>query len=182
MEFFKALWNDVSGLFDERIELGTNSVTTLNIIVWSLFIGFMIAIGVTLYNKFVVGRVVRALISREAHTKEAALSAQDVDCTSVFIRFALRKSSSLRRTVRMVGDGEDLRADTPFEEAKFYVPHEQIHRAKVIYGEVDASVPKILLSVFAFLLLAVVAFVVVPDLIQLLANFIGSITPNDKII
>lgn len=182
MEFFKTLWNDISGIFGDRIELGTNSVTTLNIIVWSLFIGFMIAIGATLYNKFVVGRVVRALIGREAHTEEAALTAKDVDCADVFIRFALRKKSSLRRIVHMVGDKEAHRADTDFSTAKFYVPHEQIHRAKVIYGEVDASVPTILLSVFAFLLLAVVAFVVVPDLIQLLANFISSVTPNDKII
>lgn len=182
MEFFKTLWNDVSGLFDERIELGTNSVTTLNIIIWSLFIGFMIAIGVTLYNKFVVGRVVRALISREAHSDDTALTAKDVECASVFIRLALRRGSSLRRIVHMVGDREECRADTAFDSAKFYVPHDQIHRAKVIYGEVDASLPTILLSVFAFLLLAVVAFVVVPDLIQLLANFISGITPNDKII
>ena len=75
MDFFEALWRDLGSVFGKRVQLGTNSVTTLNIIVWSLFIGFMIGIGVTLYNKMVLGSLVRELIEHGAHTEDAALTA-----------------------------------------------------------------------------------------------------------
>ena len=38
IEFFEALKNDLGKIFGETITLGDNPITTLNIIIWSLYI------------------------------------------------------------------------------------------------------------------------------------------------
>ena len=182
MDFFEALWNDIMRLCGDTITLGDQPITTLNLIVWSLFIGFMIGIAVTIYNKFVLGTLVRELIERGAHTEEAALTAAEVGCANPFIRFALRESSSFRRVVRMKGDTETELSKESFKTARYFIPDENVHRAEVIYGGSGTTVVSILLSVLACLIVAFVSFIVVPDLIQMLTNFIAEITPESNIL
>ncbi len=182
MEFFEALWNDLQEIAGDTITLGTQPITTLNIIVWSLFIGFMIGIGVTLYNKFVLGTLVRELIEHGAHTEETALTAAEIGCANPFIRFALRENGSFRRIVRMKGDTEAEQSKEKFKDARFFIPDENVHRAEIIYGKSGMSIVSVLLAVLAFLVIAFVSFIVVPDLIQMLSNFIAGITPKSNIL
>ncbi len=182
MEFFESLWNSLQGIVGDRIELGNNSITTLNIIVWSLFIGFMIAIGISIYNKVVLGGVISTLVKREVFTEDAALTASELGCANPLVQFALRKNSTFRSIVRMKGDTDTEYCNDAFTKARFYLPSENVHRAQLIYGKSGLSVGTILLSVGAFLVLAIVAFIVIPDLMTMLSNFIGSVTPKDNII
>ncbi len=170
MEFFETLWRDLGAVFGERIQLGTNSVTTLNIIVWSLFIGFIIAIGATLYNKLVLGRVVRILIEKQALTPESARAANEIGGNNPFVRLALRRGSSLRRVVHTTLDTDKEQASPDAENIKFYVPSECQRRAEIVYGSPEASVFSVLLAIVAFLILAMVAFLIIPDVSQLLSN------------
>ncbi len=181
-EFFESIRNWFTGIAGERIELGTNSVTTLNIIVWSLFIGFLIAIAVSVYHKLVLGSLISALVRGEAFTEDTARSAAELGCKGPLVRFALRKNSTFRRVVRMKGDTDATRCDTSFDEAKFYLPEENIRRAENLYGKSGLTLGNVLLSVAAFFVLAIVAFIVIPDLLQMLSNFIAGITPSDNII
>lgn len=178
MDFFKTLWSDFIGIFGKRVELGTNSVTTLNIVVWALFLGFMIAIAVTLYNKLIVGKIVRALVSRKAHEGTSALTLAEAECDNKFIRFALRKNGSFRRIVRASEDTDVKRADVNFELTRFYIPPKFIRRAETIYGKSDLTPKTVILSVVGLLAITMLAFVLIPYIVQLLANFIGSITPS----
>jgi len=182
MDFFEALWNDIMRLCGDTIALGDQPITTLNLIVWSLFIGFMIGIGVTIYNKFVLGALVRELIEHGAHSEEAALTAAEVGCANPFIRFALRENSSFRRVVRMKGDTPTELCKESFKTARYFIPDENVHRAEVIYGGSGTTLVSVLLSVLAFLVVAFVSFIVVPDLIQMLANFIAEVTPASNIL
>ena len=169
-------------LCGDTIALGDQPITTLNLIVWSLFIGFMIGIGVTIYNKFVLGALVRELIERGAHSEEAALTAAEVGCANPFIRFALRENSSFRRVVRMKGDTPTELCKESFKTARYFIPDENVHRAELIYGGSGTTLVSVLLSVLAFLIVAFVSFIVVPDLIQMLTNFIREITPESNIL
>ncbi len=182
MDFFEALWNDIMRQVGDPIYLGNNPITTLNIIVWSLFIGFVIGIGVTVYNKFVLGTMVRELIDRKAHTEESACTASEIGCGNVLFRFALRANGSFRKIIYMVGDTEYEKKERGFETGKFYLPEDNVHRAEVIYGKGGTSVMTILLSVLAFLLVVFVSFTVIPDLLQMLTNFIASIVPKSNIL
>lgn len=170
MDFFDALWRELVSVFGERTELGTNSVTTLNIIVWSLFIGFIIAIGVTLYNKIVLGKLVRALIEKDATSPERALALGDVGGENPLIKLALRRGGALRRVVRMAEDNEGEDTGKNVAEGKFYIPEECMHRAKTVYDKPETSVFSVLLAIIAFLVLAMVAFIIIPDIVQLISN------------
>lgn len=181
-EFFGALWKDISGIFSETITLGDNPITTLNIIVWSLYIGFLIGIGVTVYNRCVLGSLIRRLIARQAFTESDALTVAEVGCANPMIKFALRGNGTLRRVVYMVGDTPETRKREDFNTAKFYIPDENVHRAEVVYGNAGTNFISILLSVLAFLIVVMISFFVIPDLIQMLTNFIAGITPASNIL
>lgn len=73
-EFFSALWNDISKICGEKVTLGDNPITTLNIIIWSLYIGFIIGIIITVYNRFVLGSLIRRLIEKGAYSEGGAIT------------------------------------------------------------------------------------------------------------
>ncbi len=181
-EFFGALKNDLSKLCGETISLGDNPITTLNIVIWSLYIGFVIGIGITVFNRIVLGGLVKKLVDRRAHTEGGALALGEIGCSNFFIRMALRSGGTLRRIICMVGDTEEKRSNESISTARFYIPEENIHRAEVIYGLSGTSFMSILLSVLAFLIVVFLSFMIVPNLIQLLSNFISGITPKSNIL
>ena len=169
-EFFQTLWQDFLSVFGEKVQLGTNSVTTLNIIVWSLFIGFIIAIGITLYNKIVLGKLVRALIEKGANSPENALTLGDVGAANPLIKLALRRGSSLRRVVRLAGESSEEKAKEDIKAGKFYIPNECMRRASKVYDKPETSVFSVLLAIIAFMIIAMVAFIAIPDIVQLISN------------
>lgn len=181
-EFFGALKDDLAKICGETISLGDNPITTLNIVIWSLYIGFLIGIGITVFNRVVLGGLVRKLVERNANTEGGALTITELGCSNLFVRSALRNGSTLRRIIRMVGETEDKRIKEDISTARFYIPQENIHRAEVIYGMSGTNFVSIILSVFAFLLVAFLSFAIVPNLIQMLSNFVTSITPQSNIL
>lgn len=181
MDFFEALWLDIQKICGDTVVLGTNNVATLNIIVWSLFIGFLIGIAVTVYNRLVLGPVVNGLVDSKALNEESALPIAEVSRLNPFIRFALRSKSSFRRVIKMVGDTETSKSRESFENARFYIPQENIKRAQMISGS-GMSLVSVLLSVLVFFVIALIAFIVVPDLISMASNFAESIAPDSNVI
>lgn len=175
-EFFNALKNDIMKIGSEEIQLGNVSTLTLNIIMWSLFIGFVISIGVTVTNRLVIGRLVDKLVEKQAHTEASAVTLAELGISNFLIKFSLRKNGTLRRVIIMSGDTPDQRAATDPSSARFYIPKENIHRAEVVYGKTNASVFSILLSIAAFFIVVLLSFSVVPGLIQMLSNFIAGLT------
>ena len=181
-EFFGALKNDLGKICGETISLGDNPITTLHIVIWSLYIGFIIGIAITVFNRIVLGGLVKKLVDRKANPEGGALTIGEIGCSNFFVRTALRSGGTLRRVIRMVGDTEEKRKREDFSTAKFYIPEENIHRAEVIYGLSGTSLASILLSVFAFLIVVFLSFVIIPNLIQMLSNFIAGITPQSNIL
>lgn len=181
-DFFEALKNDIDKICGETIPLGDNPITTLNIVVWSLYIGFIIGIAVTVLNRFVIGGLVRRIVDRKAHTEGGALTLAQLGCSNIFVKTALRSGGTLRRIVRMVGDTDEKRSSEDFSSARFYIPEENIHRAETVYGLTGTSLAATILSVFAFLAVVFLSFVIIPNLIQMLTNFIASVTPQSNIL
>ena len=181
-DFFEALKNDIGKICGETISLGDNPITTLNIVIWSLYIGFLIGIAITVANRFVLGGLVKKLVDRKANTEGGALTIGEIGCSNPLVKAALRGGGTLRRIIRMVGDTEEKRQKEDFSTAKFYIPEENIRRAEVIYGLNGTSVASILLSVFAFLVVVFLSFVIIPNLIGMVSNFISGITPQSNIL
>lgn len=174
-EFFEALKTSYGDTFGQTIELESGSIMTLNIVLWSLFIGFLLGIAGTVYNKVVLGGVVRSLIDKGITDEDKAVSLAELDGVSIFVKFALRRGSTFRRIVRMCGDTDEERSSVPIDKAKFYIPEENIGRAEKVYGKLGASVFSILISILALLVTTLVALIAVPDLTKMVANFVSGI-------
>ena len=105
--FLERLWEGFRNLFiesDEYYEYLTVDVGTLlsvRLIILGLFIGMCFAAFASVYNKKVLGDVVRKILSMEALSPDTALTVEELGYEkSPIIRLALKKSTSLRRVVK----------------------------------------------------------------------------------
>ncbi len=105
--FFKKLWEGFRQLFiesDEYYEYLTVDVGTLlsvRLIILGLFIGMCFATFASVYNKKVLGDVVRKLLSKNALSPESAMTVEELGYNNrLIIKYAFKKSTSLRRVVK----------------------------------------------------------------------------------
>lgn len=174
-EFFEALKISFSDTFGKQIELESGSIMTLNIVLWSLFIGFLIGIGGTVYNKVILGSFVRSMLNGGITSEDKAMTLGELGHTNAFVKFALRRGSTFRRIVRMRGDSDEANSRVSLDEARFYIPEENMIRAEKVYGKLGASIFQILVSILALLITTLAALIIVPDLTQMAANFVSGL-------
>lgn len=201
MDFIQSAWDGFLSLFSGE----PRAAVTVDVIVWSLFIGFVIASLIVIYNKLFVGSLVSTLIKNEASDEESALPATKLGCInysdlteaekknifvfvglsirSTFVAFSLRKRGMLRRIVHMVGDTDTTPCKGKISEGKFYIPEDKLQRAQKVYGKKGITAKSVVLSLLAFIVIAaVLAIFVIPNLITMFSNFITEITPDDNIL
>ena len=116
-EFFNSIW---SYLYEAYIKTdsslgGQDSLVTVGTVVLGLFIGSIIACVVIMYNRNLLGGVIRKMLSLDISTRESAKTVEELGYKkNIFIRSFFRDSESLRRIVKCV------------EEDDFYAEQETI--------------------------------------------------------
>ncbi len=178
MDFFESLWSSLSEYCQKIIPLGSNSITTLNIIVWSLFIGFVIAIIITVYNKIFVGAFVRGLIERNAFTEETAVAASELEYSRLVIPF-LKNGAVLRRMITVAG--ADKQPKTVTTQNKLYIKEEYLKKADTIYKKTDLTPMSVLIGIGVLVIVVLLSLTVIPTLVGMLLNFLESITPSGNV-
>ena len=105
--FWGAVWNFIYTTYVnppeyyEHLSLSAGGLSSVRIIIIGIFIGLIIALFTSVFNKRVLGGVVRSIIKKEAFSPETALNLEELGFeNSSIIRFAVRKSTTLRRVVR----------------------------------------------------------------------------------
>ena len=161
-------------------EILSESGITLEMIVWPMFAGFVVACFAAMYNKKVIGAFVRRLMELKAFDRESAVTLEGCGfLRNRFVRFALRRRGTLRRTVASCdaasGEIADDSSAIPVTALKFFIPDDKQEKADMMYGSDGTSIVIVLFAILLFLVLAVLSFTVVPDLIQMLSNFISSL-------
>ncbi len=152
---------------------------TLEIVIWSLFIGIVIGILVTLYIKYVPGRFVRRLLELDAFSPESAKTLKEAGCDrSLFLLGSLRAKGSLRRVVSCCGPAEGESGKTrklgQLKNAGWYISSEMRARAESLYGSKGNLLLISLLAVLGFFIAALLSFTVIPDLVTMASNAFGS--------
>ncbi len=85
----------------ENLNLNSNDLFSIRIIILGLCIGFCAAGFAAVFNKRVLGGAARKLIEKQAFSSESALTLEELGYADNFIiRHALRKSTNLRRVVK----------------------------------------------------------------------------------
>ncbi|MBQ2766803.1 MAG: hypothetical protein IJF49_01860 [Clostridia bacterium] len=174
------------------------------------FIGILLASVLAIFNKRVLGDFVRACARDGATSPEKARTLAELGfLKNSAVRGALKRGGSLRRAVRCVEDDvADLQAGIPLHEkdaarypyvapapkntkitptrtdlnhAHFYIPEDEIYTAEIRYDKKGTN----WLGFFGALVLGLVVlsliFRLLPDIMQLVDNFVGMVKPSSNI-
>lgn len=173
----------------------TYNGSTLQIVVWSMFAGVVVGVFAVLYNKNVLGSFIKALNEHKAFEPDTARSLKEMGFSkNIFVRFALREHSSFRKTVHAVSIAPaEAAVETPEKEVRkkkaphvpvdslrFYLPAEATERAELLYSKNGANLLTAMAAILLFLVVAILCFTVVPDLLQMLGNFVDHYFPDVK--
>ncbi len=133
----------------------TTGTMSLDLIVWSVFIGIMIAGVMAVYNKRYLGNFVRALIAEEAFSKDKALTLEELGMNKNFLLKMEIKRGVVFKGIVYEQDDEVVicdntavpvyREEIDFNNARFFVPYELKHRAELKF---DKKGTHIMLMVF----------------------------------
>lgn len=184
------VWEDVVAFFKDffnptlegytNFEFGKGALS-LQIMIFGIFIGVLIASFGMIFIKTTLGKLVRALLAREAYAPESAqtLAACGLE-QHFFIRRALRHGYTLRRVVRCVEEEEGCNSKEgkgqklpDLSACHFYIPEKDRYTAEMRFNEKGSG-----WGTFFFVLLGCVIaisliFAFLPQLITLLDNVIS---------
>ena len=151
-----------------------NPTISLEMIVWSLCVGLCLGAVMSYLNNRVIGGYARYLLKNGICDAERAQTLTEAGYgKNLFLRSALRDGKPLRRLVRFVGEEDTVKVDP--KATKIYIPEEYRITAELRYEERGNSLPNLILSVLLLIALALVVLFVMPELLQLVDNFLGMV-------
>ncbi|MBQ8398141.1 MAG: hypothetical protein IJX53_08115 [Clostridia bacterium] len=196
------------GVYD-NIDVGSSAFFSPASIIICMFIGIVLASVLAIFNKRVLGDFVRAISRESATSPEKAMTLEQLGfLKNSAVRSALKRNGSLRRAVRCVEDDRadleagiplrpgiaELYGDVPLVEgapgagrtdlnaAHFYIPQAEIYTAEIRYEKKGTNWLSLLGVIVLCLILVSLLFKLMPDIFQLLDNFINMVKPEGKIL
>lgn len=151
---------------------------TLELVIWSLFIGIIIGAFAIWYSRRVLGTLVKALLVSQANTTGNAKTFNDLGIKNTFVyRIALRKNSTYRKIVHIAEDEviEEKKKRFDIDSLKFYIPDEVNFRADSMYNPKGTTLLGAFVSIFAFLIMVIFVLLVVPELIDFAKDIFNQI-------
>ncbi len=157
------------------------TISNTNLVIWCMFIGMMLAAFGMFYQKRIIGAFVRALLNANASDESSAKSLMELGFARNYpVRSALRKGGTLRKLVWESGDNyiEDENGvkysarQTPLDvnTARFYIAEENRIRAELRYNEKGTDIFTLIITAIVFLVIAYLAMIFLPELLNLLKN------------
>ena len=135
---------------------------SLTMILSSILIGIVIASAAMLYRQLFLGGIVRRIIERSALSPESAMTLQELGYNpkNLFIKFALRKGSTFRKTVLEAAEGS----------GRYYIPEEKRIREEIRFRKKGNSVFGILIGLILFSVAGFALLTIIPWLTDSLTN------------
>ena len=183
----------------DYIQIGSGSLVTLQRVVLGLFGGIILAAGIVLYDKNVLGDFVRKIINDGCLSPDTAKTLEELGYErNGGVKASLKSPNKLGRVVHSV---EKEQYEREVEEAKaayvaehgsdkdffmpayrmdvsrdhFYIPDEEHYRAEIRFENKGSGwIAFILVTVLSVIAAGAVCFLL-PDVLQLVDNMIGMI-------
>jgi len=154
---------------------------TLEIVIWSLFIGIVIGVFGSFFVKQVLGAFVRKLIEVGADSPQSAKSLSELGFDkNFFVLNSLKETSTMRKLISCTDEDdvpENITAKKQRElnlSRKWYIPRELFDRAELMYSSRGNTIGVALISILAFMIAALLSFMIIPDLVQMASNAFSS--------
>ena len=148
---------------------------TLAAILYPMLIGLIIGATVVLFNKQVIGKLVKKLLDDKIHSEGSAKTLDELGFgKSRMLKFLLRDGTTLRKVVKTAEGGEAGAA------ARYYIPQDcayinrEDHFQSDISVKLGSSVITVVIAIVMFIALTFIMMTVIPDLIQMLKNAINA--------
>ncbi len=171
-----------------------NPTTTLPIIIWGIYAGFVIAGILSYYNKNYLGAVVRTLVKKGANAPEKALTFAEAGIKGSYLRRrAVFGENALSKYVKIANPEEcqfpakeenafvrGIRRFFGFEQkkkydagkSKLYVLEEKRIQAELRYTEKGTTFLEIVIGIVAAFVVAVAVTVCIPYILDLIDSVI----------
>lgn len=141
---------------------------TLALILYPMLIGLIIGVMVVLFNKQVIGKLVKKLLDDKISTDGTAKTLEELGFgKSRTLKFLLRDGTTLRKMVKTAEN--DGKTSAP----RYYIPEDCAYRAEVTYNPDGSSVITVVIAIIMFAALTLIMMTLIPDLIQMLKNAIN---------
>lgn len=185
----------------ENLNLEPSSLLTLSIIILGMCLGCILAGFGAVFNKQVLGKPVRKLLSLEALSPETAVTLEQMGMElSLFTRLAVKKSVSLKRVIKCVEEerfereaqktreeyDERRKKDRSLKKFKevpfntdilachFYIPEAMRYSAEFKFEKKGSTWLGAVIFTFVMIAVAIAILVFLPDILELLNDFVGS--------
>ena len=163
--------------------------SSLELAIWGMYLGIVLASLLALYEKRVIGKFVRTILQRGALSPENAVTLSDLGYErNPFIRRTLRGKTALSTLVYMPGEDHGLPEDPePDEElhpipairgkidltsknAKFYIPAPLRHRATIRFEQHGTHVMGVVVAILIFAAVAILLLWGLPKVIDFVSG------------
>ena len=137
----------------EHIAFTEAAARNVQLVVWGICIGFFLASLFSLYQRFVIGAPIRALLRANALSPENAKTADELgfEQGSLYCRI-LAKSSALQRLVKKAEGDID----------RYYVPEDLKYRAELRYEKKGTPIVQALLAALLSAAVGIVLLKLIP--------------------
>ncbi len=161
----------------------TTGAVSLELVVWSLFVGIMLAGAIAVYNKRYLGGFVRKLIEEEAYTPETALTLDEIGygnnkiLQKEILRGVVFKSIVYEKDDEVVIQDKSalpvFHEELDFAKTRFYVPYELRHRAALKFDKKGTHIMLLIISSVFFLALALLIIHFSGPFVELLQDLLN---------
>lgn len=172
----------------------------LPIIIWGLYIGIMLGVLGSIVCRIYSSRIIQALKKHSATDENSAKTLAELGLGKQFmVKHMMREQSSLRRYVICSNENESkpkatawskfwhekfIREEIPtkvdFSTAKFYLPEDNRITAELRYQVEGHPIRNFIIAAIGLFAVALFAITAVPELLQMLDNFITTVKPQSK--
>ena len=174
-----------------------NPVTTLSIIIWGLYAGFIVAGFSAYYNKVYLGEIIRRLVKKGASSKETAVSFGEAGIKAGLLRrkavfgdtvvakyvilanrddcvIEMPPYNPVVRFLRRLFLGKTDKAPVKYDisQAKFFVLEEKRIQAELRFEEKGNSLPFLLIGALIFFVIGVALTMCIPYILDLVDSVI----------
>ncbi len=193
---------DIAQYENLNLDIGGGGIINLSWAIIALCLGMVLAAMMAVYEKKGLGEFVRKLISEECYTPESAKTLYELGYRkNAAVRGALR-GGSLSKVVVCTQKKEyddqvaqkraeyeaNSTKDSPafksfaykinFETDTFYIPKDDSYAADIRYDKKGSGFISVLIVAGISLLVALFIIFILPDMLQMLDNFIGLLRPE----
>ena len=206
--FYKTYINP--SVYYENLGADSRTMLSVRLMILGLFIGIAIAAFAAVFNKRVLGGVVRRLLKADALSPDSALTLAELGYSGGIIGLAVKKSTSLRRVVKCReeeeydeklkekrkeyaerkknGDKLPKFKETPYKintlTDAFYIPEKMKYMADVKFEKKGTTWLGAILTVVVLAVVFVALMVALPSIFELLNSIAGEMgsSENTKIL